>query len=93
MTRLPIEEISSTLILEILTEISAEYLDSLKYYRIIWKFGLELCIFRKIFLPLLLRMRNISEGLSRENLCAHFILNISFHKIVPFMKKMLEYCA
>jgi len=66
MTRLPIEEISSNLILEVLTEISAEYLDSLKYYRIIWKFGLDLCIFRKIFLPLLLRMRNILEERSRK---------------------------
>jgi hypothetical protein len=34
----------------------------------------------------LLRMRNVLDSSSRENQNTHFILNIFFSKIVPFMR-------
>ena len=47
-------------------------------------------IFFKKIRRLLLRMRNISDERSRENLCTHFILNNVFHKFVLFMEQKVR---
>ena len=46
----------------------------------------DLCTFMMIYLPVLLRMRNISDESYIEHQNTHFISNNVFPRIMPFMK-------
>jgi hypothetical protein len=90
-TRLPLDEFSLNLIFEYFSKICGKNSSALKCDKHNGTIHEDLCAFMITSRWILLRMRNVSDKICRENENTHFMFNNLSQKVVPFMSYVEKY--